>query len=590
MPYKKIGVIGAVALLRRLAMNDKKTSTATSSSSSTNTMTTSSSTINQDDDEEDEGWDNAGLIQPILSNVVKFCRGSPEIRAFYYDEIADSLSSGTMCRQAALWISERLAGVLEETFLGDYDEEDDTKTTTEQSQQQDEPQLQSKHLFNLDDEDASVCVNIFSLVCESDARRRESLTWLPSLFRAVACAEKCARDGDMDNVDAPLGCPILGFDLNATSSFETLSRADKERVVLTLLHTANWLRELVNAFATQNDREMQFKVFKRVKHLVRVERELRKCLGSNPELYSALGVKTKRMKSSGKKQKKQRVESENSVEKENEEEGKDDNNKVADEEEEEDQEENKSKSTTSRKRKRKTVPKQCTSSSTSSSSLWKQLRDTKIRPLGPDAAIVLGFKVVRHSEGNTSVENDTQTHDEGALKLSNADILLLLEELHDNVLCKIKDSKTGSSSCGPFAARRDANHERPRTKMLRDKNLKSILQSLTLNVFTSVRRVLDDVLSSMRSRSSHEIDDDDDDDDDEMDIVITRETEIVETRILDTILRMVAAICQCSDIDVESLIGVLAALTKIDMSKSVRTTVVARLHDVCVASYVWRFV
>ena len=584
-------MIGAVALLRRIAINDKKNATTTSSSKK-NTMTMSSSTTQQDDEEdeddedEEEGWDNAGLIQPILSNVVKFCRGSPEIRAFYYDEIADSLSSGTMCRQAALWISERLSGVLEESFLGDFDaEEEEEKTvkddddysdeTTQQSQQREGKELRQKHLFNLDDEDASVCVNIFSLVCESDARRRESLIWLPSVFRAVACAEKCARDDDMDNVDAPLGCPISAFDLSIMSSFETLSRQDKERVVLTLFHTSNWLRELINAFATQNDEEMQYKVFQRVKHLVRVEHELQKCLGSSPELYSSLGLKIKRAKSSGKKQKKkQRVENGNSVEKENEEEGADEDenasSKVA-EEEDENQEETKSKS---KKRKRKTVSKR-SRTSTSFSSLWKQLRDTKMRPLGIDAAIILTFKIKTEGESVTN------------LKLSNIDTLLLLEELHDNVVCKIKDSKTGSSCCGPFAARRNASRERSRTKMLRGKNLKTILQTLTLEVFPSVRKVLDSVMSSMRSRFPHGNDEEEEEEEEsEMDIVRSRETEIVETRILDKTLRMVAAICQCSDLDVECLIGVLAALTKIDMSKNKRTTVVARLHDVGVASYV----
>ena len=604
VPYKKIGVIGAVALLRRLAINDKK---KTSSSTNSTVVTMSSSTTQQDDNNDDEddedGWDNAGLIQPILSNVVKLCRGSPEIRAFYYDEIADSLSSGTMCRQAALWISERLSGVLEESFLGDYEEEEDDDDNDNENQdkavKEDEmttqQQLRSKHLFNLDDVDANVCVNIFSLVCESDARRRESLIWLPSVFRAVACAEKCARDGDMENVDAPLGCPIFAFDFSVMSSFATLSRADKERVVMTLLHTANWLREIINAFATQNDKEMRGKVFQRVQHLVCVERELRKCLGSNPELYSVLGLKMKMKRTTSNAKKKQRVEGGDSVEKENEENGTYDENtenssKIDDDNEEEEENEDgneennkKKKKKSSKKRKRKPVTKRTTSSSNSSSSLWKQLRDTKMRPLGPDAAFILTFPVIQCNVQNT--QSETQGGNESfEMKLSNVDILLLLEELHENVLGKIKDSQAGSSCCGPFATRRDANRERPRMKMLRDKNLKTFLQSMTTKVFPAVRSVLDDVLTSMRSRFTYGNDDDDDDDDKE-DVVNAHENQVVESRILDRTLRMVGAICQNKNSDVESLINVLAALTKTDMSESKRTTIEARLHDVAVASY-----
>ena len=134
-----------------------------------------------------------------------------------------------------------------------------------------------------------------------------------------------------------------------------------------------------------------------------------------------------------------------------------------------------------------------------------------MRPLGIDAAIILTFKIKAESESVAK------------LKLSNIDTLLLLEELHDNVVCKIKDSKTGSSCCGPFAARRNASRERPRTKMLRDKNLKTILQTLTLEVFPSVRKVLDNVMSSMQSRSPHG-DDEEEEEESEMDVVRSRET------------------------------------------------------------------
>ena len=52
----------------------------------------------------------------------------------------------------------------------------------------------------------------------------------------------------------------------------------------------DWLRELVNAFCTQADREMRRKVLQRLRQLIWMERSLDKCLGLTPSfrLPSAL--------------------------------------------------------------------------------------------------------------------------------------------------------------------------------------------------------------------------------------------------------------------------------------------------------------
>ena len=101
-----------------------------------------------------------------MSNSVK-----SEIRAFYYDEIADSLSSGDVST-GCIVVLERLSGVLEGRF-GDFDAEEDEEKpsrmmmmslTRQHNNRNNVRKKTSTETSSIWHEDASVCVNIFLCV------------------------------------------------------------------------------------------------------------------------------------------------------------------------------------------------------------------------------------------------------------------------------------------------------------------------------------------------------------------------------------------------------------------------------------------
>lgn len=70
------------------------------------------------------------------------------------------------------------------------------------------------------------------------------------------------NDGDLSAVDGLLGCPIYypAQHLLQPDSFRDLS-PDQQTVLLScLFFTANWFRELINAFVTQKLPELKKKV------------------------------------------------------------------------------------------------------------------------------------------------------------------------------------------------------------------------------------------------------------------------------------------------------------------------------------------
>lgn len=61
---------------------------------------------------------------------------------------------------------------------------------------------------------------------------------------------------------------------------ESLSTREKDTICMSLFHALNWLREIVNAFATQTDPEMKGKVISRLHNITELTKTLEKCLAS----------------------------------------------------------------------------------------------------------------------------------------------------------------------------------------------------------------------------------------------------------------------------------------------------------------------
>lgn len=83
---------------------------------------------------------------------------------------------------------------------------------------------------------------------------------LAPLFRLVTVCQSNLADGDLEEVDALLGCPVFLPKAEAFDSMKDLSRSMKDVVCGSLFMTINWFREVINSFATMDSSEMKAKV------------------------------------------------------------------------------------------------------------------------------------------------------------------------------------------------------------------------------------------------------------------------------------------------------------------------------------------
>ena len=79
-------------------------------------------------------------------------------------------------------------------------------------------------------------------------------------FRLMRMVESHLNDGNLENIDALLGCAILAPFEELYKNFASLTEEEKSNTLTCLFHIINWFREIINAFATQKDKEMRVKV------------------------------------------------------------------------------------------------------------------------------------------------------------------------------------------------------------------------------------------------------------------------------------------------------------------------------------------
>ena len=164
-----------------------------------------------------------------------------------------------------------------------------------------------------------ICLNLLPLLktAECPAAQRHALSSLSSTFELLrVCEASCSENGELEAVDAVLGAPIVLFDASHLKDFTSLSDGARSAACLALFYTIDWMRELLNAFATQNETDMRSKVVDRLHQLRWLELELDRCLATTPHfrlpgdtgaLFKAKPVKApaaKKSKPAAKKQKK----------------------------------------------------------------------------------------------------------------------------------------------------------------------------------------------------------------------------------------------------------------------------------------------
>ncbi|KAJ8301396.1 hypothetical protein KUTeg_020383 [Tegillarca granosa] len=142
-----------------------------------------------------------------------------------------------------------------------------------------------------DDSEGAIHINLLPLVetCnkekknqklmkdESQSKVADPICLSPN-FRLLRVVEQRQNNGDLENIDALLGCAIFLPKEEVFDKIESLSQKEKETICACLFYCINWFREVVNGFANQTDTEMKAKVITRLQNIISLQKKLEKCL------------------------------------------------------------------------------------------------------------------------------------------------------------------------------------------------------------------------------------------------------------------------------------------------------------------------
>uniref|UniRef100_UPI0037E954F8 Fanconi anemia group D2 protein n=1 Tax=Semicossyphus pulcher TaxID=241346 RepID=UPI0037E954F8 len=262
--YKRIGIIGAVMIVGSMGALRLK----------------------------EKGSQNVSLPQEavrqvtaLLELVKSSSESSPEAAALYYDELANLILSSPLDPQVQETIAKSVLDDFQDDFVVDLGPDISHACP-----------FPACIMFNLDEDDSQggIALNLLPLLAKDiqskgeqqsqtkKAHRRVSPLCLAPFFRLLRLCEEKQHQGDLEEIDALLGCPLILTDLDVVDKIDSLSKAEREFLCTLLFHTTNWFREVVNAFCRQKEIEMKMKVMSRLRDVTFLQTLLERALAETP--------------------------------------------------------------------------------------------------------------------------------------------------------------------------------------------------------------------------------------------------------------------------------------------------------------------
>nr|DBA18309.1 TPA: hypothetical protein GDO54_016574 [Pyxicephalus adspersus] len=263
MKYKRIGVIGAVRMLGSMATSDRSVILATS----------------------------------LLELARTCCDQSPESAAFYYDELASLVQKRNLHPQIMEYIRKTVVDDFQDDYVVDLDQKIEGNHP-----------FPVKAMYNLEEDESQgiVVINLLPLLSHDFSNKGASHTTegrlvsplcLSPFFRLLRLCIEDEYDGNLDEIDALLGCPVYLTDLDIIDKMDSLSRQEREFLCSLLFFTINWFREVINAFCMQPNADMKGKVLTRLQNITWLQSVLERCLTGNADLFLIMSpVGTDRLK------------------------------------------------------------------------------------------------------------------------------------------------------------------------------------------------------------------------------------------------------------------------------------------------------
>uniref|UniRef100_A0A3B3UF77 FA complementation group D2 n=1 Tax=Poecilia latipinna TaxID=48699 RepID=A0A3B3UF77_9TELE len=199
-------------------------------------------------------------VTALLELVKSSSESSPEAAALYYDELANLIWSSALDPQVEEMIGMSVLDDFQDDFVVDLG-----------------PDIAGSFIFpacalyNLEEDESQggIAINLLPLLAKETQHKGERVSplCLSPFFRLLRLCEEKRHQGDLEEIDALVGCPLILTNMDVVDKVDSLSKAEREFLCTLLFHTINWFREVVNAFCTQKETEMKMKVMTRLQNI-----------------------------------------------------------------------------------------------------------------------------------------------------------------------------------------------------------------------------------------------------------------------------------------------------------------------------------
>ncbi|XP_026205940.1 Fanconi anemia group D2 protein isoform X1 [Anabas testudineus] len=221
----------------------------------------------------------------LLELVKSSSESTPDAAALYYDELANLILTSTLDPQVQEHIGKSVLDDFQDDFVVDLGPEITGSFP-----------FPARVMYNLDEEESQggIAINLLPLLAQEmlnkaeqqgptkKTHRRVSPLCLSPFFRLLRLCEEKQHQGNLEEIDALLGCPLILTDMDIVEKVESLSKVEREYLCTLLFHTINWFREVINAFCSQKETEMKMKVMTRLQNVTYLQTLLEKSLAGSP--------------------------------------------------------------------------------------------------------------------------------------------------------------------------------------------------------------------------------------------------------------------------------------------------------------------
>ncbi|XP_054537444.1 Fanconi anemia group D2 protein isoform X12 [Pan troglodytes] len=272
--YKLIGIIGAVTMAGIMAADRSESPSLTQERA------------NLSDEQ-------CTQVTSLLQLVHSCSEQSPQASALYYDEFANLIQHEKLDPKALEWVGHTICNDFQDAFVvdscvvpeGDFP-------------------FPVKALYGLEEYDTQdgIAINLLPLLFSQDfakdggpvtsqesGQKLVSPLCLAPYFRLLRLCVERQHNGNLEEIDGLLDCPIFLTDLEPGEKLESMSAKERSFMCSLIFLTLNWFREIVNAFCQETSPEMKGKVLTRLKHIVELQIILEKYLAVTPDYVPPLG-------------------------------------------------------------------------------------------------------------------------------------------------------------------------------------------------------------------------------------------------------------------------------------------------------------